>query len=58
MGVARMEKAAATPALPEVSLDDIETCGDEDPSPMALGICDELPGHKGPHRSENGTWPR
>jgi hypothetical protein len=37
--------------------DDIEACGDEDSSPMALGMCDELPGHKGPHRSENGTWP-
>jgi hypothetical protein len=52
MGVARMQEAAA------VTLDDIETCGDEDASPMALGMCDELPGHKGPHRSEHGTWPR
>jgi len=50
MGVRRMQEAAAP------TLDDIESCGDEDASPMALGICDELPGHKGPHRSVNGTW--
>jgi hypothetical protein len=51
-GVRRLEEAAAP------TLDDIETCGDEDASPMALGICDELPGHKGPHKSANGSWPR
>jgi hypothetical protein len=52
MGTARLAESAAPPTI-----DDIEACGDEDPSPMALGICDELPGHKGPHRSEHGTWP-
>jgi hypothetical protein len=54
MGVARLEEKRAAPP----TIDDLETCGDEDASPMALGMCDELPGHKGPHRSENGTWPR
>jgi hypothetical protein len=59
MGVARMQAAdALMQASGAPTIDDIETCGDEDPSPMALGICDELPGHKGPHRSEHGTWPR
>lgn len=33
-------------------------CGDEDDSPMALGLC-ELPAlHPGAHRSGEGTWPR
>jgi hypothetical protein len=54
MGVARLEEKRAAPP----TIDDLETCGDEDASPMALGICDELPGHKGPHKSPNGTWPR
>jgi hypothetical protein len=59
MGVARMQAAdALMQASGAPTIDDIETCGDEDPSPLALEFCDELPGHKGPHRSENGTWPR
>jgi ERF superfamily len=33
-------------------------CGAEDTSPMALGICREPRGHKGPHKSGTGTWPQ
>ena len=32
-------------------------CGDEDASPMALGFCELIPGHKSAHRSEHGSWP-
>jgi len=39
-------------------LEDELACGDEDVSPMALGFCELPPGHKGAHKSENGTWPR
>jgi hypothetical protein len=35
-----------------------DTCGAEDPSPMALGTCGQPPDHKGPHKSDLGTWPR
>jgi hypothetical protein len=34
------------------------TCGDEDASPMALGLCAKPPHNTGPHANENGTWPR
>jgi hypothetical protein len=58
-GVRRLEEAAATPTADLVEgLDDELVCGDEDASPMALGLCDLPPDHKGPHRSEHGTWPR
>lgn len=54
MGVRRAEEAAAAP-----SLDDLpDVCNDEDASPMALGFCELVPGHKGPHKSDAGTWPR
>lgn len=33
-------------------------CGDEDASPMALGICAKPKGHSGVHASKDGTWPR
>jgi hypothetical protein len=62
MGAARMEKAAGAHPTPTADLvadlEDELVCGDEDVSPMALGICELLPGHKGHHKSENGTWAR
>lgn len=33
-------------------------CGDEDASPMAMGLCGLAPKHSGVHRSKSGTWPR
>jgi hypothetical protein len=53
MGVRRMEEAAA-PTLDD--LDDMPECGEE--GALGLGTCDELPGHRGPHRSQLGAWPR
>jgi hypothetical protein len=53
MGVRRMEEAAA-PTLDD--LDDMPECGDE--GALGLGTCDELPGHRGPHKSQHGNWPR
>jgi hypothetical protein len=60
MGAARMEKAAGAPPTPTADLvaglEDEIACGDEDASPMALGFCELPPGHKGHHKSDNGTW--
>ena len=63
MGVARLEAQRAADALPPTAdlvegLEDELACGDEDVSPMALGYCELPPGHKGAHRSENGSWAR
>ena len=63
MGVARLEAQRAADALPPTAdlvegLEDELVCGDEDVSPMALGYCELPPGHKGHHKSENGTWAR
>ena len=39
------------------TLDDVlPECGEE--GGLELGTCDELPGHRGPHRSGMGQWPR
>jgi len=35
-----------------------EQCTNVDTGPMALGICTQPHGHKGPHKSALGTWPR
>jgi hypothetical protein len=53
--VSPLRAPVADPA--EVTLDDMPVCGDEDVSPMALGFCELLPGHRGAHRSEHGSWP-
>ena len=34
-----------------------DVCGDEDASPMALGLCDKPSHRTGPHGNVNGTWP-
>jgi hypothetical protein len=34
-----------------------DTCGEVDTGPMNLGTCGQPPDHKGPHKSDNGTWP-
>jgi hypothetical protein len=62
MGASRLaQKEAPTPPPADdlvSGLEDELVCGDEDVSPMALGFCELLPGHKGAHRSENGSWAR
>lgn len=61
MGVARLTQKEATPPPADdlvSGLEDELVCGDEDASPMALGYCELLPGHRGYHKSENGTWPQ
>jgi hypothetical protein len=53
----RYDAEVATPESDLVSgLEDELVCGDEDASPMALGTCELLPGHKGFHKSEHGSW--
>ena len=55
MGVARLEeKRAAPPTIDD--LNDMPECGEE--GALGLGTCDELPGHRGPHRSQLGAWPQ
>ena len=48
--------AAEQPTQPEAATA-TEVCGDEDASPMALGLCAKPPHRTGPHGNENGTWP-
>jgi len=47
-------EAAETPEAAELPT---ALCGDEDSSPMALGLCEKPQGHDGAHGSEHGTWP-
>ena len=56
--IERIQGAATSTADLVEGLEDELVCGDEDVSPMALGICDLPPEHKGFHHSDNGTWPR
>lgn len=48
-------EAKEVPAAPEAAP---AVCGDEDASPMGLGLCHKPKGHKDFHASEHGTWPR
>ena len=63
-GASLLRQAAAIPIPEEESSDLVEgieddlECGAEDTSPMRLGVCELPPGHKGAHRSEDGTWPQ
>jgi hypothetical protein len=57
---ARRQEIAAAPEPAEPTLDDMPepgVCGNEDVSPMGLGFCDRVAGHRGNHQSEAGTWP-
>lgn len=47
------ETAAPAPAAAPATA----VCGDEDASPMALGLCALAPHRTGPHKNANGTWP-
>jgi hypothetical protein len=49
----------APPAEPEPAVEPLgDFCGDEDASPMALGVCDQPAKHAGVHKSGLGSWPR
>jgi hypothetical protein len=56
------ERATSAPAAPTTTAvaapPATTTCGDEDASPMALGLCAKPNGHSGPHGNAEGTWPR
>jgi phage recombination protein Bet len=51
------EVVSETPVATAPDPTAVETCGDEDASPMGLGYCSQSKGHKGAHKSDAGTWP-
>jgi len=53
---AEIAPVAAPEPAPEPSA--VTDCGDEDASPMGLGLCTQPSGHTGAHKSSNGSWPR
>lgn len=58
--IAVVEPEALPDEPAQIIAPDVEpaTCGDEDASPMALGLCAKPTGHPGAHASADGTWPR